>query len=199
MSKQDMIVEIKKVLGSDTPSMTFMPEEKVKALYDEHVVAGRNNDREVNGNRKSPFHVLNDEEISILLEEAESIGIDTTVLRFNYDKVKGTSYIDALDEIAVKGNVLPDDYSGSKHPRDIMSSRAVLAHEYYGHRRHKDNPYPQGSWEDEYRASRIAAEITPNLTDEERRHLVLDALSRKEEAGVEHEKDEFERRILYGY
>ena len=78
--------------------------------------------RYVNGNRKSPFHTLTEEEIAILLAEAESIGIDTSVLRFNYQKVKGTSYIDALDVIAVNGNVLPDHHSGSAHPRDLMSS-----------------------------------------------------------------------------
>jgi len=37
MTKQDMIAQIKDVLGTDTPSMTFMPEDQVKRLYDKHV------------------------------------------------------------------------------------------------------------------------------------------------------------------
>jgi len=47
-------------------------------------------------------------------------------------------------------------------------------------------------------ANRTAAEHTPNLTDEERRHLAMDAVERKREAGAEVELDEFLRRVLYG-
>jgi len=47
-------------------------------------------------------------------------------------------------------------------------------------------------------SSRMAAEHAPNLTDEERRHLAMDAVERKREAGVPIELDEFLRRILYG-
>ena len=55
---------------------------------------------------------------------------------------------------------------------------------------------PQGDWLDEYRASRTAAEKTPNLTDEERLHLVMDAIERKREAGIHPVLDEFEKKIL---
>ena len=154
--------------------------------------------RVVDGARKSPLYILTKDDIESLVKDIKAIEADENVFKFNYEKTRGTGYIDALDIIAVKGNVLPDLTSGSKHPRDIMSSRAVLAHEYYGHRAFRGTDLPQGNWEDEYRASRTAAEITPNLTDEERTHLVLDAIERKREEGIKVELDYFMRRILYG-
>lgn len=154
--------------------------------------------RDIDGMRKSSFYVLTEEDIGELLNDIRAIGADESVFRFNYDKVPGTGYIDAIDIIAVRGNVYPDTFSGSKHPRNIMSARAVLAHEYYGHRKNRGTDLEQGSWEDEYRASRTAAEVTPNLSDEERRHLVLDAMERKHEAGITPKPDEFMRRVLDG-
>lgn len=142
--------------------------------------------------------MLTKKDIEQLIEEIRTIKADISVFRFNCDFVRGTGYIDALDIIAVRGNIFPDTVSGSKHPRDIMSSRAVLAHEYYGHRANRGTNLPSGHWEDEYRASRTASEVTPNLTNEERLHLVLDAIERKREAGVTVEPDEFMRRVLYG-
>ena len=46
-----------------------------------------------------------------------------------------TTNSDGLSEyslIYIKGDVLPD--LNSTHPRDLMSPKAVLAHEYYGHK-----------------------------------------------------------------
>jgi len=154
--------------------------------------------RDVKGARRSPFYVLTESDIAGLLDDIRAIEADESVFIFNTDLVRGTSYIDAIDKIAVNGNVFPDSESGSTHPRDIMSARAVLAHEYYGHRANKGTALPQGHWEDEFRASRMAAEHTPNLTDEERRHLAMDAIERKREAGIDVELDEFLRRVLYG-
>ena len=151
----------------------------------------------IQGARRSPFYELSEEDIAGLKVDIEAIGADISIFEFNSKRVDGTGYIDALDIIAVRGNVLPDDYSSSKHPRDIMSKRAVLAHEYYGHRRHRGTDLFQGCWEDEYRASREAAELTPNLTTKERRHLILDAMERKREAGIIPEVDDFMRRVLY--
>ena len=84
-----------------------------------------------------------------------------------------------------------------------MSPRAVLAHEYYGHKYFDDifgikNP-PQGSWNDEFRASYNAAIMAPNLTDEDRMYLMLDALERAKQAGVNIRITDVIRRILYGY
>ena len=155
--------------------------------------------RDVQGARKSPLYTLTESDIKMLKEDIRTIEADESVFRFNYDRVPGTGYIDVLDIVAVRGNVFPDTISGSKHPRDVMSTRAVLAHEYYGHRAHSGTDLPQGHWEDEYLASRIAAEVTPNLSNEERRHLVLDAIERKREAGIKFELDGFMRRCLYGF
>lgn len=84
-----------------------------------------------------------------------------------------------------------------------MSSRAVLAHEYYGHKFFNDvygnrNPLP-GSWNDEFRASYNAAINAPNLSDMDRMYLLLDALERAKEAGVTIKITDAIRRILYGY
>ena len=54
-------------------------------------------------------------------------------------------------------------------------------------------------WEDECRASITAAKITPNLTSEERRDLVMDAVYRARESGQLIEMDDFMKEIVYGY
>jgi hypothetical protein len=82
-----------------------------------------------------------------------------------------------------------------------MSSRAVLAHEYYGHRPYRNviNHLPIGSWNDEFRASYMAAKNTPGLTDEDRRYLVIDALERAKESGITIKNNGFIIHIIYGY
>ena len=84
-----------------------------------------------------------------------------------------------------------------------MSSKAVLAHEYYGHKYFGDlygskNPMP-GAWNDEFRASYTAALNTPNLEEMDRAYLMLDALERAKEAGVNIKITNVIRRVLYGY
>ncbi|MBQ3885308.1 MAG: hypothetical protein II729_04275 [Ruminococcus sp.] len=124
-----------------------------------------------------------------------SIEADESVFKFN--KGHRTGYDDVLDEIRVKGDILPD--FSSKHPRDRMSSRAALTHEYYGHRANRGNNVPNGAWNDEFRASYMAAKNCTNLSDEERADLILDALERAKESGVTIKNNDFIRRILYGY
>lgn len=70
---------------------------------------------------------------------------------------------------------------------------------YYGHRANRNTKLPKGSWNDEFRASYLAAKNCPNLTDEDRYYLVLDALERAKEKGVSIKYNDFIRRILYGY
>ena len=152
----------------------------------------------IHGARKSPFYILTYDDISFLKNEIIRIGADISIFKFNDPRFRGTGYSDSLDVVILKGNVLPDLTSGTTHPRDVMSPCAVIAHEYYGHRFYRNSPLPNDYWQDEYRASRNAAEITPNLTDEERQHLVMDALERKREAGINPVLDEFEKKILYG-
>ncbi len=148
-----------------------------------------------NGLRTAPSHILTEAEIESLKKDIASIEADESVFRFN--KGHRTGYDDVLDEIRVKGDILPD--LSSKHPRDRMSSRAALAHEYYGHRANRGTNVPNGAWNDEFRASYMAAKNCPNLSDEERADLILDALERAKESGVTIKNNSFIRRVLYGY
>jgi len=79
-----------------------------------------------------------------------------------------------------------------------MSERAVLAHEYYGHRTNRGTKLKSNSWNDEFRASYMAAKNTPNLTDKDRYYLILDALQKAKEAGISITYNNFIRRILHG-
>lgn len=148
-----------------------------------------------NGLRTAPSHILTETEIESLKKDIASIEADESVFKFN--KGHRTGYDDVLDEIRVKGDILPD--FSSKHPRDRMSSRAALAHEYYGHRANRGTNVPNGAWNDEFRASYMAAKNCPNLSDEERADLILDALERAKESGVTIKNNDFIRRIIYGY
>ena len=148
------------------------------------------------GLRRSPYHILNDEEIEMLKKDIDAIQADISVFRFN--EGRRTSYFDELDKVLIRGDVFSD--LKSMHPRDLMSSRAVLAHEYYGHRPHRNviTKLPSGSWNDEFRASYMAAKNAPGLTDDDRRFLILDALERAKSAGVSIVHNSFIRRVLYG-
>lgn len=154
------------------------------------------NTREMaNGMRKSPFIPLSDEDKEHLLKEIAAIEADPG--RFAFRDGFGTGYSDDRDIIFVSSNVFPPS-DGSNHPRDLMSERAVLAHEYYGHRANRGTKLPKGSWNDEFRASYTAAKQCPNLTDEDRAYLILDAIERAREAGVSIRYNDFMRRVLYG-
>jgi hypothetical protein len=152
-------------------------------------------EREANGLRRSPLRILTTAEIEHLKSEIMAIEADMTVFVF-VDFAK-TNYSDTYDTVFVGANVFPD--GNSLHPRDLMSERAVLAHEYYDHRTFRNTVLPARSWNDEFRASYSAAKIAPNLTVDDRRYLMLDALERAREAGVTIKYNEFIRRILYGY
>ena len=147
-----------------------------------------------NGGRKSPFYILNDIEIESLKNDIKAIEADESVFAFNAGAA--TSYSDERDIIFVKGDILPD--TNSLHPRDLMSSRAVLAHEYYGHRAHRGTKIADGAWNDEFRASYSAAKNAPNLSDEDRRYLILDALERAKEHGISIEYNDYIRRVING-
>ncbi len=133
------------------------------------------------------------------MDDIEALEADLSIFRFNAGNQTG--FLDSEGIINVRGDVLPD--LNSNHPRDLMSPRAVLAHEYYGHKHFDDvfgvrNPLP-GSWNDEFRASYNAALYAPNLSDMDRMYLMLDALERAKEAGVNIKITDEIRRILYGY
>lgn len=161
-----------------------------------------------NGMRMYGKEPLTEEEIEIVKKAIREIEADESVFVFNHPKhLSNTCYNSIKDIVYIGRNIFPDTKYASSHPRDIMSIRAVLAHEYYGHRTYKEeynSDIEKGqdtipAWEDECRASITAAKISPGLTQIDRYHLVQDAAKRAEEFGQLIENDEFMRGVLYGY
>ncbi len=150
--------------------------------------------RYMGGLRRPASRILTEDEIAQLTKEFVELGGDPKKLRFN--KGNQTGYVDSLDVINVRGDVLPLEHS--THPRSRMSSKAVLAHEL-GHQKFRGTDLPPGHWEDEYRASHTAATETPGLSDVERADLMGDAIERAREAGQDVKMDSTIRKILYGY
>lgn len=146
------------------------------------------------GNRRSVFHILTDDEIATLQADARSLKIPDGILKFNVGDTTG--FCDEDMSITVRGNVLPD--LNSTNLRDNLSPKAVLAHEYYGHYKNHPSKFRIGDWRDEFRASYRAAIDAPGLSDEERRMLMLDAYDRAKEAGVNVKYNETARKIIYG-
>lgn len=147
-----------------------------------------------NGSRTSPFYILNEEEIRLIKNEADNLKIPDNILKFNEGNYTGFS--DSQMVINLKGDVLPD--LNSENVRDRLSVKSVLAHEYYGHYKNHPSHFRIGDWRDEFRASYRAAIDAPNLTDEERRLLMIDAYDRAKEAGVKVNYNTNARRIIYG-
>lgn len=170
---------------------------EVAKSYRENIIQERNisNRKMANGLRTSPNHLLTEDEIASLKNDAKSIGIPEEVLRFNEGSQTGFS--DRHKIIYVKGDVLPD--KASSNLRDILSQKAVLAHEYYGHYKNHPSSFAVGDWRDEFRASYCAAIKTPGLSDSERRMLMLDAYDRAREAGISARYNKEARRLIYGY
>lgn len=164
-----------------------------------------------NGMRDTSKTPLTDDEIEYVKSQIRAIEADETKFVFNDPKhINRSTCYDFIDDIVyVTRNVFPDNKYGSIHPRDIMSVRAVLAHEYYGHRTYRDeylNDLNKGKdfhtteyWQDECRASMTAAEITPNLTEIDKRDLVMDTIYRADEAQQIIETTDFMKEVLYGY
>lgn len=148
-----------------------------------------------NGSRRSPLYRLNEQDIVDVEKAAVEIGIPVDVLSFNTGT--RTSYSDISGKINVRGDVFPDERSRGN--RDSLTVKATLAHEYYGHGAYPNTKVQPGDWRDEFRASYRAALDTPNLSDEERRMLMIDAYERASEASAKlnHTKDY--RRIVHGY
>jgi len=151
--------------------------------------------REAGGLRQSALKELNSDEIKYIKSEFSEIGGDPDKLRFN--KGSSTLYRDDIDAINIRGDIFPD--LNEIHPRSVMSERAVLSHEYYGHAANRGTTAIIGSWNDEFRASYMVAKNAPNLSEIDRYHLIQGAISRAQEAGVSIRPNEFMRRILYGY
>lgn len=148
-----------------------------------------------NGLRTSPMHILTEAEIKSVLNDAEKLKIPQSILRFN-EKAQ-TGFYDDEGLIYIRGDILPDVQS--KILRDNLSQKAVLAHEYYGHYLSHPSPFRIGDWRDEFMASYKASINAPNLTDEERRMLMLDAYDRAKEAGVTVKYNKKARELIYGH
>ncbi|WP_438447890.1 RHS repeat-associated core domain-containing protein [Gorillibacterium sp. sgz5001074] len=161
----------------------------------QQLFGGTKGPRQSGGQRLSAYNELNQHDIDFVKQEFSEIGGDINKLRFNQGS--GTSYVDSKNIIQVRGDVFP--LENVAHPRSQMSVRAVLAHEEYGHAAYRGTRLDPGSWNDEFRASYMAAKNTPNLSEIDRYHLIQDAISRAQEAGVPIKNYNFMRSILYGY
>ena len=150
--------------------------------------------RAVGGLRSSPFKKLDEAEMAQITKEFEELGGDTSKLRFNQGR--RTSYLDETDVFSIRGDVFPSTHATSA--RSTMSSRATLAHELHGHAANRGTRRAAGAWHDEFRASYQAALNSPALTAFERRDLMLDALSRASEAGIEITHNKRIREIIHG-
>lgn len=148
-----------------------------------------------NGMRQSPFVVLDDEQIRKIRQFATELEIPQEILSFNTGTQTG--FVDGTNIIHIRGDIFPDN--SSLNNRDLLSEKAVLAHEYYGHYMHDPSQFRIGDWRDEFRASYSAAINAPGLTELERRMLMLDAYDRAKEAGVTVKYNQKARRIIYGY
>lgn len=151
-------------------------------------------ERHAGGLRRPALETIEPAEMERIKREFEELGGDPAMLRFNQGDQTG--YLDADNLILVRGDVNP--VSDSLHPRSAMSSRATLGHEL-GHSAHRDTKLPIGAWNDEFRASYWAAKNLAGLSDQDRVHLVLDAMERAKEAGVTISVNAFMRKVLYGY
>lgn len=157
--------------------------------------AENNNSRPMaHGGRRERSYELTEEDIEFVKAEAESIGIPTDVLRFN--EGTQTGFWDDGEIINIRGDIFPDTMSTDN--RDLLSVRATLAHEYYGHYKAHPSRFSQGDWRDEFAASYNAALNAPNLSDEDRTRLIIDAYDRAKAAGFPAKYNKKAREIIYG-
>lgn len=164
-----------------------------------------------NGMRNMSRTPLSEEEIAFVKSEINILGADEDVFVFNDERhiLLSTCYNFYEDKVYVTRNVFPDDKYGSTHPRDLMSVRAVLAHEYFGHRTYRDeyladtehgyDYHTTPVWQDECRASITAAKLAQNLSQRDISYLVQDAIYRAKEFGQLIEMDDFMKEAIYGY
>jgi len=106
-------------------------------------------ERDISGYRQSRHNILSESDINHLNEEIDKIHAERNVFKFN--EGYKTGYSDRTGYINIRGDVFPD--LDSTHPRDLMSERAVLAHEYYGHYKFIPSIFMPTDWRDEMRAS----------------------------------------------
>lgn len=173
-------------------TVTYQRENKFVRSKNRGIINSRNM---ANGMRQSPFVVLEDEQIEKIQQYANELDIPVDILSFNTGTQTG--FVDGTKIIHIRGDIIPDKESTNN--RDLLSEKAVLAHEYYGHYMNDPSQFRIGDWRDEFRASYSASINAPGLTDMDRRMLMLDAYDRAKEAGVPVKYNKNARRIIYGY
>lgn len=161
-----------------------------------------------NGFRCCDRTPLTDGEINFLKGEIDLIDADQKVFVFNdKDHINGTTcYNFERDIIYITRNLFPDYKTGSTHPRDLLTPRAVITHEYYGHRPERERYLKECNgeiedlpfWKDEAYASINAAFNTPNLIQLERATLLNEAFYRAKEVYQEIVLTDDMNEILYG-
>ena len=147
-----------------------------------------------NGPRRGRLTIVSKEEEKAIRKIAADIGIPDELLRFN--EGWRTSFDDDTGLIYVRGDVFPSQYA--PNPDSILSEKCALAHEYYGHYLHHPSKFNVNDWRDEFQASYRAALDTPNLTDNERAMLMIDAFDRARSAGVSVTLNKIARRMIHG-
>lgn len=147
-----------------------------------------------NGPRRGALTVINESEERHLRKIAEDINIPTELLRFN--EGPHTGFDDEAGIIYVRGDVFPSKYA--PNPESILSEKCALAHEYYGHYLQHPSKFAINDWRDEFQASYRASLDTPNLTDNERAMLMIDAFDRARNAGVSVTLNKIARRMIHG-
>jgi len=138
------------------------------------------------GQRRNANILLTNLEIQYIRIEIAAIEADTTndygedLFVFNDEDIECTGYDSTTDTIYIKGDVFPD--YNSNNPYDLVSVRAVLAHEHWGHRflyRFYPNQVgPKGSDSDESLASFSAAKESPGLRKFDKEQLLRDSVHR---------------------
>lgn len=155
------------------------------------------------GMRRPASIPLSNDDKEYVIKAINEIEADINVFQFrdNYP----TAYNTKTKNVYVSSQVFPSD-DESKDIADRLSVRCVLAHEYYGH--YQTDLTNNGQrfmvngklirWADEFHASYTAAIKTPNLTDEERRDLMLHAKQIAENAGVIISMNNTMKEYIYG-
>ncbi len=147
-----------------------------------------------NGPRRGAFTIVSEDEERLLRKDADDLGIPQNVLSFNTGSY--TSFNEETGLIDIRGDVFPSEYA--ENPESVLPARCALAHEYYGHLKQHPSRFRGGDWRDEFRASYRAALDTPNLTEQERILLMLDAFERAQNANVSVKLNAVARRMIYG-
>lgn len=159
-----------------------------------------------NGRRCLENIPLTQEEVDFLKGEIRAIDADESIFVFNeFGHLAKTCYSLLDDKIFVGRDVFPNIKMSSSHPRDLLTPRAFLACEYYGHRHECRYYLPKNKeiksmpcWKNRGYASINAALVTPNINQSERASLVRLAGKCSKEYGQTFALTKELKDIMYG-